>query len=58
LINTIPEALIVNNRNLKKILTPLSERLDLTIRFKRNPIYYEEAANFMIGFLNSGPQSN
>ena len=57
-LNTIPETLIVSNRNLKKILAPLSERLDLIIRFKRNPIYYEEAANSMVDYLNSGPQSN
>ncbi|MCJ7472656.1 MAG: hypothetical protein MUP02_07605 [Actinobacteria bacterium] len=53
-LNTIPETLIVSNRNLKKILTPLSEKLNLFIRFKKNPIYYEEAANSMIDFLNSG----
>ncbi len=57
-LNTIPETLIVSNRNLKKILTPLSEKLNLSIRFKKNPIYYEEAANSMIDFLNSGPRSD
>jgi len=57
-LNTIPETLIVSNRNLKKILTPLSERLDVPVRFRRKPIYYEEAANSMIDYLNSGPQGN
>jgi len=34
----------------------LSERLDLTIRFKRKPVYYEEAENSMIDFPNRGPR--
>ncbi len=54
--NTIPVNLIVSNRNLKKILEPLSQRLDMTVRFRRKPMYYQNAANEMIDYLNRGPQ--
>ncbi|MDD3777594.1 MAG: hypothetical protein PHN32_08325 [Actinomycetota bacterium] len=56
-LKTAPEALIVSSRDLKQILAPFSERLDIPVRFRRKPIYYQEAANYMIDFLNRGTES-
>ncbi|MBU2563352.1 MAG: hypothetical protein KJ568_02765 [Actinobacteria bacterium] len=51
-LNKIPEILIVDKKDFINVLKPISDKLGISVRFKRNLLYYEEAANSLIDFLN------
>jgi len=51
-LNKIPEILIVDKKDFINVLKPITDKLGISVRFKRNLLYYEEAANSLIDFLN------